>query len=342
MRRTEPSRVGGIAIASAGFDEPSAAAADCFDAWCDSMRPGHDIQPAEGSRGERRVCSTSWLVDDLFFNELGLSPIAYQRRPRKAGEYVLIRMYQEGRSKGLLDSTPFRTRPGEIHLFDQGAECQGVTTAWHRMTSVFIPYAAIGYEPRRHAGHARLGEDAAAGRMLWSSMDSLFAELPRASGAEASTLATAFAGLVRSLLLAGNRSAALSSDFETTRRLAMRRYLDANLRDLNLGVASLCAAFGASRATIYRDFADEGGVARFVTRRRLEQAFRDLARTAPERGQVRRVAERWGFACPYHFSRAFRRQFDLWPSEVFEASGSAKGCGPSAPPPAVPPGAPLD
>jgi AraC-like DNA-binding protein len=100
----------------------------------------------------------------------------------------------------------------------------------------------------------------------------------------------------------------------------MRRHLDEHLDNPELGVASLCAAFGASRATIYRGFADEGGVARYVTRRRLERAYRDLAGAPPDRGRVRRVAERWGFACPYHFSRAFRRQFDLWPSEVFEAA----------------------
>lgn len=322
-RRIDPSRVGEIAIASAGIDESAAAAASCFDAWCESMRPGHDIRPAEGTCGERRVSSVGWLVDDLFFNELCLSPIAYERRPRKAGEYILIRMYREGRSKGLLAGTAFRARPGEIHLFDQGAECRGVTSCWHRMRSVFVPYAAIGYEPRRHPGHLRLGDDAAVGRMLWSSMDSLFAELPHASRAEASTLATGFAGLIRSLLFSGKRSAAFSSDFEETRRLAMRRYLVEHLRDPDLGVASLCAAFGASRATIYRDFADEGGVARFVIRRRLEQAFSDLAKGPPARGEVRRVAERWGFACPYHFSRAFQKEFNLWPSEAWEAAAGS-------------------
>lgn len=87
-------------------------------------------------------------------------------------------------------------------------------------------------------------------------------------------------------------------------------------------MGSLCAAFGASRATIYRDFAADGGVERFIVRRRLDRAFRELASCPPDRGRVRRVAERWGFACPYHFSRAFRRQFDLWPSEVFEAEGA--------------------
>lgn len=306
-----------VLIASVGA--AAAPTADGFDAWCDSMRPAQDIQPVQGYGAGRRVVSTGWVVDDLFFNDLGLSPVTYRRRPRKVGDYVLVRMYREGRAEGIIEDTAFHTRAGEIHLFDQAPESRGVTHGWHRMRSVFMPYSAIRYEPKRHPGHVRVDLDQAAGRMLWSAMESMFAELPRASRGEASQVAAGFAGLVRSLVLDGDRSARFSREFDAARRLAMRRYLDEHLGEPELGVASLCAAFGASRATIYRDFADEGGVARFVTRRRLERAYRDLAGGPPDRGRVRRIAERWGFACPYHFSRVFRKRFDLWPSEVFEA-----------------------
>ncbi len=314
--RIEPPRTAAALIASAAG---AASAAECFDAWCDSMRPAQDILPAQGNGAGRRVASTGWLVDDLFFNDLELSPVTYRRRPHKVGDYVLIRMYREGRAEGVSEDTAFRTRPGEIHLFDQAPEARGATTGWHHMQSVFMPYSAIRYEPKRHPAHVRVDLDQPVGRMLWSAMESVFAELPGASRAEASLMAAGFAGLVRSLVLGGDRSAGSSCEFDAARRLAMRRFLDEHLDDPELGVASLCAAFGASRATIYRDFADEGGVARFVTRRRLERAYRDLAGGPPDRGRVRRIAERWGFACPYHFSRVFRKRFDLWPSEVFEA-----------------------
>jgi AraC-like DNA-binding protein len=157
----------------------------------------------------------------------------------------------------------------------------------------------------------------------------LFAELPRTRQAEAAALAAGFASLVKGLLLTAP-SAGDSRELDAARHLAMRRYVEEHLGDPQLGVASLCAAFGASRATIYRDFAEDGGVAHFVIRRRLERAFRDLASGPPDRGRVRQVAERWGFACPYHFSRAFRRQFDLWPSEVFEAGRPAVSAARSA------------
>lgn len=334
--RSETSRAGDVLIPGLPSAGAAAASADGFDAWCESMRPVHDIRPAQGTWRERRVSSTSWVVDDMFFNELGLSPIAYQRRARKAGDVLLVRFYWEGSSEGIFRDAPFRTRPGEIHLFDQAGECQGVSAGWNRMTSVFLPYSAVRYERKHHPDHVRVGSDDAPGRMLWASMASLFAALPRAGRAEASTLASAFADLIATLVLAGDRSAGSSRQFETARRLAMRRYLDEHLADPGLGVARLCAAFGASRATVYRDFAEEGGVARFVTRRRLERAYRDLASLPPSRGRVRQVAEHWGFTCPYHFSRAFHKEFDLWPTEVWAAARSSEGHRSPAPAAAIP------
>ncbi|MGH6904200.1 MAG: helix-turn-helix domain-containing protein [Geminicoccaceae bacterium] len=276
-----------------------------------------------------RVSSTSWALADLVCCDLAFSPIAYRRPQGKGAGHLLLRLYGEGRAYGRLGEATFRSRPGEIHLFDQALACRGVTTDRHRQRSVFIPYSAVQYEPGRHPAHLRVDAESAVGRVLRSAIEALFAELPRTRQAEAAALAAGFAGLVKGLLLSAAPLASASREFDTTRRLAMRRYLEEHLVDPELGAASLCAAFGASRATTYRDFADEGGIARFVTRRRLERAFRDLAGGPPDRGRVRRVAERWGFVCPYHFSRAFRQQFDLWPSEVFEAHWSA-GRAPSA------------
>jgi AraC-like DNA-binding protein len=281
------------------------------------LRPAWARHRSHRSAGFWKTCSSA---------DLAFSPICYRRWRGKGEGNLLLRLYEEGRAEGLVEEAPFQTRPGEIHLFDLAPECRGITTEGHRVKSVFIPCAAVRYDPGRHPAHTSVGAGTAVGRVLWASIQSVFTELPYARREEAAALAAGFANLVHGLLLSAAPSAFCSGDFDAARRLAMRRYLDDNLEDPELGVASLCAAFGASRATVYRDFAADGGVERFIVRRRLDRAFRELASGPPDRGRVRRVAERWGFACPYHFSRAFRRQFDLWPSEVFEVradSGAA-------------------
>jgi AraC-like DNA-binding protein len=324
-KQTEKAQGMGELIAGAGFISAAIAPADRFEAWREAMAPSHDIRPAQGGFGAPQVASIGWHLDDLLCSDLAFSPIGYRRWRGKSEGGVLLRLYEEGQAHGLVEEASFQTRPGEVHLFGLAPECRGVTAEWHRVKSVLIPYAAVRYDPGRHPAHISVGADTAVGRILWSSIQSLFAELPHARRAEASALAAGFASLVHGLLLSAAPSASSGGDFDAARHLAMRRYLDDNLEDPELGVASLCAAFGASRATIYRDFAADGGVERFIVRRRLDRAFRELAIGPPDRGRLRRVAERWGFACPYHFSRAFRRQFDLWPSEVFEAEGADGG-----------------
>lgn len=318
-------------IGSAGFDSAAFAPADRFEAWREAMAPSHDIQPVRDGSREPHVAAKGWHLDNLILTDLALSPLTYRRRPGRSGEYLLLRLYRTGQAHGVFDGADFRTRPGEVHLFDQFPECRGVTLDGHRLKSVFMPYSAVQYELGRHPAHVRLGAETVAASLLRAAIETLFANLPRTRRAESAALAAGFCGLVKGLLLSATPSAAMSSEFAAVRRDAMRRYLEQHLEEPELGVDSLCAAFGASRATVYRDFAGEGGVERFIRRRRLERAFGELASGPPDRGRVRRVAERWGFACPYHFSRAFRRQFSLWPSEVFEAGGINGAAPPAAP-----------
>ena len=321
----------GALIVGAGFDSASLAPAERFEAWRAHMEPAQEIRPAKGIGCPASVVSTGWALGDLLLSDLAFSPLSYRRRGGRDSQHLLLRLYLEGHGAGLFDGSPFRTGPGDIHLFDQAPASCGVTADGHRLQSVFIPYAAVGYQPGRHPRHLCIDADSAVGRVLRAAIEALFAGLPRTPQAEALPLAAGFAGLVQGLLLTAAPDAERFHALDAARRLAMRRYLEEHLADPGLGAASLCAAFHASRATVYRDFTEDGGVARFIVRRRLERAFSDLAGGPPRRGHVRQVAERWGFACPYHFSRAFRRQFDLWPSEVFEARGATQ---PDARPPA--------
>ena len=113
------------------------------------------------------------------------------------------------------------------------------------------------------------------------------------------------------------------------RQAAMRRHIERNLHDLGLGVESLCRAFGVSRATLYREFATESGIARYITRRRLDWAFRELASRPPARGRVRAACERWGFDSASHFNRLFRARFGISPSDAMSLGEEPAPAAPS-------------
>lgn len=104
--------------------------------------------------------------------------------------------------------------------------------------------------------------------------------------------------------------------FQEARAVAMRKFLADRVRDPSLGIEQLMGAFGASRATIFRDFEPYGGVSHFVAEERVKGVALDLMKRTPDRGAVLRVSEEWGFSSPHMFSRFFRKHLGMAPSEV--------------------------
>lgn len=136
------------------------------------------------------------------------------------------------------------------------------------------------------------------------------------SPAEAPGLAAALAGLLRGTLAGGVEG----RHDETTRQsriAAIKRHVDENLADPDFDIAALLREVGTSKATIYRDFAEHGGLQHYILERRLQRAYRLLAEArSPARGHVQTVALRRGFASVAHFSRCFREKHGQRPSEV--------------------------
>ena len=103
-------------------------------------------------------------------------------------------------------------------------------------------------------------------------------------------------------------------------RSARRDWIDAhitrNLRDAQLSAASVAAALGVSRATVYRDLEGLGGFDTLVRRRRLEEVWKALAFGPAARGAVAAAVEDWHFSSASHLSRSFLRQFGFRPGEV--------------------------
>lgn len=86
--------------------------------------------------------------------------------------------------------------------------------------------------------------------------------------------------------------------------------------DDTLSAAQLSKVFGASRATIYREFESKGGVRQYMSDLRLRRALLLLSNASTERGAVSKVAGELGYDDPSLFSRAFRDHFGFPPRDV--------------------------
>lgn len=94
-----------------------------------------------------------------------------------------------------------------------------------------------------------------------------------------------------------------------------RRAIHQNLANQNLTPDDLCRLIGTSRSKLYRLFEPFGGVAHYIQRQRLREGRALLGRSG-DALSVGRIGEQVGFSDLSSFSRAFRREFGMSPSDV--------------------------
>ncbi|MFE5329893.1 helix-turn-helix domain-containing protein [Embleya sp. NPDC056575] len=100
----------------------------------------------------------------------------------------------------------------------------------------------------------------------------------------------------------------------------IRWYVNCHLGDPGLSPESIAAAHYVSVRYLHKLFEGEGvTLARWIQRRRLHECRRELGRTGRNTVKVATVAQRWGFANPAHFSRAFRTAFGVSPRDWRES-----------------------
>jgi AraC-like DNA-binding protein len=196
------------------------------------------------------------------------------------------------------------------------------TTSNAVVRGVVIPHHVIGYDPSRHAPYVALPLASPRGRLLDMALQSMLEPSLPVTEAEAVALADAFVGLVRRLMLD-------LPDHDTidplaqAGRLRLKDHIDRVLDDPDLSPERLCRIFGLSRASLYRMFAEEGGVQRYIDARRLDRCFAELHNAPASYGRIRRVAEKWGFHGAANFNRRFKSRFGIRPTDCLVAPDQA-------------------
>ena len=99
----------------------------------------------------------------------------------------------------------------------------------------------------------------------------------------------------------------------------VRQTVRRHLRSSKLGPDLICRDAATSRSQLYRLLEGEGGVARYVQKLRLSEAFSILCE-GPQNLTVSAIAEALCFSDSYSFARAFRREFGVAPSDVRDAA----------------------
>jgi AraC-like DNA-binding protein len=158
--------------------------------------------------------------------------------------------------------------------------------------------------------------DTPEGKLLADYMLLLERNLPQLPPTDGPKLAAAIQAMLGACLApSAERISEASRHIDLTLMERVRQAVRRNLRSPSLGPDKLCREAATSRSQLYRLLESEGGVAHYIQRRRLSESYSmlcDVSKNFP----IGKVAEMLCFADGSSFSRAFRREFGMSPSEV--------------------------
>lgn len=263
---------------------------------------------------------STWLLGDIHVKEISTGCEEIVRRPshvrQSYSEYVALHLSLHGGRHAIVDDQAFFMGPGEIHIHDLNRPLRFVTPSPLSALAVFVPYSAIGYDPSKHRTTTSIPVPSPTGQMLRNAMMAMRVDREQMQESDVPAVAAGFSGLVRGLVMHDVSDEKAQHLVADSRTQLIKAFIESNLTGTELDTTSLCRRFRVSRATMYRLFAEDGGVAHYVTERRLVHAFKQLRTTAPHRGRVKEIAESLGFDDHSHFNRLFRSKFHLSPSEA--------------------------
>lgn len=245
---------------------------------------------------------------------------------RSAVDHLMIQLYLDGETAIATDrgADRFRVRAGELWAFDM---TRPLATATSDFANVTLAVPRLLLDPLVSDVDALHGARPAPGSaltgLLADHVRALAHRAPDMTMREATAAADATIHLVAACFGATAEARAAAGPGIAAAALGrLRRSIEANLGDPDLGPDWLTRRHGLSRARLYRLFEPFGGVAGYIRDRRLRRCFLDIARGDPRDGRIAEIAYRWGFRDATSFSRAFRARFRIAPSDL-RAGGTA-------------------
>ena len=318
-------------IERVGLDLDGVSDEQRFDLWADLVRPLFDVSLFNTGTEWPVTQADAWLVDNLMLTKAAFASHVFDRNNKHlkadVADCILFQIYLSGELHGEIDGNTVRIQPGDMHIQDFSRPHRARTTD-ASVLGLVVSHDLIGYDRDRHPATMHVPRDGAIGRVLRNAILSAFEQIETTTKAEEAAIAGGLVGLLRGALFSPLSVPPPSPGFAAARSRAIRNYIAQNLRSDGLTADAICAAFGLSRATLYRDFQADGGVDRYIAGRRLDATLMTLAFTDSPRGAVNRTAEAWGFSSSSHFIREFQRKFGCSPGSVVGARSETAAVSP--------------
>lgn len=281
-----------------------------------AMAPVRDVE----NSGLARI--NEWNLGGVNFFDIQSAGHLCRRVGISATPFLGIRRYNRGTTDLWTRDGHTRLLAGDIMIYAQSPSSAIFSSKDLHSTNVSIPLDFIDLDPEKFTMNTILRSGSMANLMLSAYIEIWSNKLSFASGEDMKMLNAQIVETVRVALANPLENDLDQPTFGKRRGELMRQYIRDNILNDSLDVAKLCRFFNASRATIYREFLEEGGVNYYIKRRRMEMALYELAKAEKTRGRVSEVAYKFGYDDPLNFTKSFTRHFGFPPSDILSIPGS--------------------
>lgn len=298
-----------------------------FDLWRFGLSPLVEMEIRDPqARSSFAVKMTSYQFADVAIASGSFSGATFDRNAqtiaRSGLDNICVVVYlADGRLD--IEGHDVELKSGDVFFFDLTRRCT-IRVPDYRNLAIILPRALLSpLIPNIDSLHGLiLPRSSPLNAILVNHLQTLFAEAPALGLQDVRTAAHGTAALIATLAGASTNGRGVSAQSASVASLqALRRIVDANLADRDLGPKFLSRQLGMSRATLYRLFEPLGGVRRYIQQRRLTRAYQTITDTAHAGERIGAIAARYGFSNDSVFSRAFREAYGMSPTDLRRASG---------------------
>ena len=306
------------------FESDAHAPAQRWERWRETVSSLYELGAAD-PRPDFLARTTVWHLGPLVVSTgeyVGAQRV--RRTPqlirRDQIDHYKLTLRLAGRSELDVDGQTVGVAPGDIVLEDLGRPGRYLAHGGRNIIIYIARDALEGVAKSPGPLHGRFVRGAVAA-LFARHLHSLVDNLPSLRSAEAQNVTAATSLLLAACLVpTAHQQEQARPLIETNLTRQICRHIDGHLTDPTLTVPGICAAFGISRATLYRLFAELGGVQAYVRERRLTRVHTLLSSDAAPR-YLARLVDEYGFGSASDFSRAFRAQFGYSPKEARAMTG---------------------
>ena len=302
------------------FSTDTIRASDRFEFWRHHFGDVHAVEVEPSLRPLFEASGRTWRLGPVVIGEFTTPSRRIVRSRRKSLQddldHIFLRVATDGPATCRVDDQKLVALPDEVYIGTY-ASSYDVTFAAGRWVTAILDRAAF---PQfwGWSGPSQQLRGASA-----SLLAAFMASLPRALVAMETREEQQVTEAVRATisgLLAGCPSLTLAEPeaTHTDLRLAVERVLAIHLASSRLTPARIAELAGVSRSTLYRAFHHDGGIARYLLRRRLLLIRADLQAPSNAGLSIAEIAERRGLHNAASFHRVFRREFG-------ESPGTCRG-----------------